>query len=147
MVEAVRQFADWVANNEALVGWLAASSLLIFVGSLLLIPWLIVRIPADYFVRDKSRRSMLRGYNPLLISVLRVLRNLLASIFVAVGVVLLILPGQGLLTIFLGVVVADFPGKHRLVNWLVAQPGICRPLNWLRHRAGKEPIQSPPRGH
>lgn len=126
---------------------MALASLFVFVVSLSLIPWLIVRIPPDYFVRPPGHRSSLSGYNPLVVAVLRIARNVLAIILILIGLLLLVLPGQGLLTIFLGLVISDFPGKHRLVNWLVAHPSICRPMNWLRRRAHREPIVPPELGH
>lgn len=140
------EFADWMANNEHVLWWIAASSLLIFVGSLILIPWLIVRIPADYFVEGGEQRSSLSsvmGPHPFAIALLKVLRNIVGIVFIIVGVFLLVLPGQGLLTIFLGVVISDFPGKRRAVNWLVAQRSVHRPINWLRQRAGKKPLTPP----
>lgn len=142
----IPELAAWVENNEQLLWWLAASSLIVFIASLILVPWLIVRIPADYFVKDDQSRSSLRsllGPRPLVIALVRVLRNVIGISFVILGLLLLVLPGQGLLMIFLGIVISDFPGKRRTVNWLVAQPSICRPINWLRRRAGKVPIHPP----
>jgi hypothetical protein len=139
----VSEIVEWLSVNESVLWWVAASSVLVLLASVVIIPWLIVRIPADYFVGGEERRSSLAGYHPLLVSLLRMLRNVLASIFVAVGVVLLFLPGQGLLTLFLGVIIADFPGKHRAVNWLVTQHSVHGPINWLRKRAGKKPLIIP----
>lgn len=142
-MQRLPELSGWLANNDELLGWLAFFSALVFVVSLALIPWLIVRIPADYFTKTDEHRSSLAGYNPLLVAILRMVRNTLAVIFLLVGLLLLVLPGQGLLTMFLGLVIADFPRKHQLVNWLVAHPSICRPMNWLRRRADREPIVPP----
>lgn len=98
----------------------------------------------DYFSRSHERRPLLAaGYHPLLAATLRIVRNIIALILIVLGLFMLVLPGQGLLTLFVGLVVADFPGKHRLVNWLVSRPSICRPINWLRRKAGKEPLKMP----
>ncbi|MEX1033407.1 MAG: PGPGW domain-containing protein [Cellvibrionaceae bacterium] len=133
-----------MASNEYFLWWVAASSVVVFLASLVVIPWLIVRIPADYFMRAMKHRSTLVGYNPIFVILLKVLRNVVAAVFIIVGLLLLVLPGQGLLTLFLGLVIADFPGKRRAVNWLVARRGIHRSINWLRRRAGRNPINLPP---
>jgi hypothetical protein len=57
------------------------------------------------------------------------------------GVAMLVLPGQGLLTLLMGFLLVDFPGKYRLERWLFARPIVRRPINWLRHRAGRVPLQ------
>lgn len=142
VLQELPEFVDWLTNNEELLWWLAASSLLVFVASLMLVPWLIVRIPADYFLGEDKRRSILRitGTHPFIAALLKVLRNILGIVFVVLGLLLLVLPGQGLLTILIGLAIADFPGKRRVVNWLVAHRSVHRPLNWLRQRAGKKPL-------
>ena len=52
---------------------------------------------------------------------------------------MLVLPGQGILTILAGIMLLDFPGKHRLLRWIVAHPQVLRTLNWLRRR-GHPPL-------
>lgn len=134
----------WIGDHEALVLWLAIFSAGIFLLSLLLIPFLIIRIPSDYFSSPGRYRSALFGNHPLALIILKMMRNSLGVFLVAVGVLLLFLPGQGLLMILLGVVIADFPGKHRLVNWLVSRQGVLRSINWLRFKAGKPPVKLQP---
>ena len=59
------------------------------------------------------------------------------------GVVMLVTPGQGLLTMVMGIALMDFPGKDRLEKALVARAGIRAALNWVRHRQGREPFRFP----
>ena len=56
---------------------------------------------------------------------------------------MLVTPGQGVLTIVVGMLLFDFPGKFRLERWLVTRPTVWRSINWLRERAGREPSQTP----
>lgn len=70
-------------------------------------------------------------------------RNIIAFVLICLGILMLVLPGQGLLTIFMGMVIASFPGRRRLINSLAARPGILRRLNWIRRKANREPLQSP----
>jgi hypothetical protein len=49
---------------------------------------------------------------------------------------MLVLPGQGVLTILLWFILMDLPGKYRFERWLVARPLVFKSINRLRHRAG-----------
>jgi hypothetical protein len=66
-------------------------------------------------------------------------KNLLGIVLVVVGVLLSLpgVPGQGMLTILLGVMLLDFPGRPRLEHWLVSRPKILKAINNLRHRFSK----------
>lgn len=67
--------------------------------------------------------------------------KILAGIFLLIcGVVMLVLPGQGLLTILLGLSLIPFPGKHKLEQNLLARKSIRSSLNWIRTKANKEPF-------
>jgi hypothetical protein len=59
------------------------------------------------------------------------------------GLVLLVLPGQGLLTMLAGLVLLDLPGKRAFERRVVARPRVLSALNWLRARAGREPLRRP----
>lgn len=72
---------------------------------------------------------------------LLVLKNVLGAIFLTLGVGMLVLPGQGLLTILIGLSLVDFPGKYRLERYLVTRSPVLRSLNWLRRRTGKPPFR------
>ncbi len=56
---------------------------------------------------------------------------------------MLVTPGQGLLTLLIGLLLLNFPGKYRLERWLVRRPGVLRTLNWVRRRRGQEHFESP----
>jgi len=67
-------------------------------------------------------------------------KNVLGGVFILVGIVLLALPGQGLLTILVGVMLLNFPGKFAFERWLVTRRPILRSVNWLRRRARRAPL-------
>ena len=56
------------------------------------------------------------------------------------GIAMLVLPGQGVLTILAALVLLDFPGKRRLERRLLLRPRLLGALNSLRARAGRPPI-------
>jgi hypothetical protein len=72
-----------------------------------------------------------------------VAKNLLGIVLLVAGVLMLVAPGQGLLTIAMGIVLIDFPGKFRLERWVVTRPNVWRTLNWLRRRARRPELQRP----
>ncbi len=131
---------NWIDHHETLVLALGVASVVVFVGSLLLMPALIVRIPADYFANDERPPSRWTGVNPVARIVLRIGKNLLGCVFILAGIAMLALPGQGVLTIVLGLLLVDGPGKYRFERWLVRRPWVCRSINWLRRRRGREPL-------
>ena len=133
----------WIQDHQALVWWMGTFSVLSFFGSLLLIPVLVVRIEADYFTRSKVPAGWWKHHHPALRLLLLVLKNLIGAVFVLAGIAMLVLPGQGLLTILVGLLFLNFPGKRALERRLVCVSHINRSLNWLRRRAGRKPLQLP----
>jgi hypothetical protein len=104
--------------------------------------WFVVRLPADYFVDNGPQQTRRR------VSVSHwagfVLRNLLAAALIVLGVILSLpgVPGQGVLTILLGIMISDFPGKERLERKIVSYPKVLGALNRLRQRFGKPPLMT-----
>lgn len=131
---------DFLATHEVLVVSLLTASFLAFTLTLLAVPWLVVRIPHDYFA-GRARAPALHDSHPMLRYVFIVLKNLFGLLFVLVGLSMLVLPGQGLLTILIGVMLLDFPGKYAFECWLVQRGPILRSINWLRTRFGHRPLE------
>ena len=127
-----------------LVGGLAIAiiiaSIVMFIGALILVPVVAVRLPADYFAHRRRERRRMEGYPQVVRIALIVMANLLGYVFILAGIAMLVLPGQGVLTILIGVMLADFPGKFRLERWIVTRGPVLKSLNWLRRRAGKPPL-------
>lgn len=108
-------------------------SITMCVGTLAAIPWLVRRLPADYFVRPPPRRSLPK----------KVARNATGLALVLAGAAMLVLPGQGIITILLGLSIVDWPIKHRVVGWLLQRPRIEQGVQRLRVKAGKPPLMIP----
>ena len=113
--------------------------LVTFAISLAIVSFIMVKIPADYFRKDKPRE--LWSDKPSIVRFLLVfVKNLLGLLLVALGIVMSIpgVPGQGILTILLGIMLLDFPGKRDLEHRLVSQPRVLNTINKLRHKFGKD---------
>lgn len=112
-----------------------------FAISLGIVSFILVKIPATYFREDHPRDLWVDRSAPLRIAGI-VGKNILGVLLVALGVVLSLpgVPGQGLLTILLGVMLLDFPGKRRFERNLISRPNVLSTVNRLRHRFGKSAL-------
>lgn len=134
---------NWIESHQALTLLLAGASVATFIGSILVLPVLVAAMPEDYFLDAKRHQSGLRHLHPAIYLGLRVSKNLLGWLLVLCGILMLVLPGQGLLTILVGLVLSDFPGKFALERRLAGNPRVMAAFNWLRRRAGRPPLQAP----
>jgi hypothetical protein len=135
---------------ETLFWWATALSLLALLATVIGVPWVVARLPRDYFSRPARAVWRVSAREPVLALVLGTVKNVLGAVLVLLGLVMLVTPGQGLLTLLIGLLLMNFPGKYRLERWLVCRPGVLRALNWLRRRRGEPPFEAPaleePRG-
>jgi hypothetical protein len=56
------------------------------------------------------------------------------------GIAMLVLPGQGIITIILGLSLLPFPGKNKVEQNLLGRKSVRSTLNWIRKKANKEPF-------
>jgi hypothetical protein len=131
---------EWLRNNETALWCLGGVSILTFLGSLIVVPLLVVRIPADYFSRRRRRPRLWASQHPVVRAVLVVGKNILGVALVGGGIIMLFLPGPGTLTILIGVTMLDFPGKFWLERWIVSRGPVLKSINWLRGRKGRGPL-------
>ena len=117
----------------------------IFVASFLInlgiVSLILVKLPADHFSKNRKTKFW-AGPRPALHAAKVIGKNLGGVLLVVLGVVLSLpgVPGQGLLTILLGIMLLDFPGRHRLEQKLLSKPTIVNTINRLRGRFGKPPL-------
>ncbi len=128
---------------ETLLLWASGLSLVGVVATVIGVPWVVARLPQDYF--NQSHRAVWRSSadEPWFARVLGGVKNVLGAVLVLLGVVMLVTPGQGLLTLLVGLLLMNFPGKYQLERWLVQRPGVLRALDWLRGRSGQPPLDPP----
>jgi hypothetical protein len=130
---------EWIQDHRAMFWWLAMLSFGFLLLGLVVAPLWAVRIPPDYFTRERRQRQARNGPSPWHTALL-VARNILGVMLAAAGILMLVLPGQGVLAILVGVMLTDFPGKFRVARWLVSRSAVRTSINWLRRRAGREPL-------
>ena len=113
-------------------------SSIIFLGSLLSIGWLVSLIPSDYFVDRKESKFKLNYPAAWIIST--IIKNIFGYILILGGILMLILPGQGLITIFIGLMLSNYPGKYSIEKRIIATPKILKSINWLRKKSDEPPL-------
>ena len=130
---------DIWARYEQEIWLLGIASAAMLVISAIVIPFLIVRLPADFYIENNHPRHLFQD-RPLLRTLFLAVKNALGAVLLVAGILMLLLPGQGILTILAALGLLDFPGKRRLEMRILHRPAILRSVNWLRRRAGRAPL-------
>jgi hypothetical protein len=122
-----------------------ALGILIFVGtfsiSLAVVSFILIKLPPTYFQSSHSRDFWLDRH-PAIRWAGVIGKNALGVVLMLLGILMSVpgVPGQGILTILLGIMLVDFPGKRRLEYKLVSRPRVLETINRLRHRFSKPPL-------
>jgi len=98
-----------------------------------------VRLPEDYFDMRAPRTFMPRA-NPAVRTIAIIAKNLVGFVLLMAGIAMLVLPGQGVLTMLIGISLMDFPKKRLLESKLIGQPLVFSGINRLRARFHKPPL-------
>lgn len=100
-----------------------------------------VKIPENYFSSHYQQDFMPNSRFLVRWGVV-IAKNLLGVFLVILGIILSLpgVPGQGLLTILLGLIMLDIPGKRPLEARIIKRPTIRAAINNLRSRFNKPPL-------
>ena len=140
-MEFANSFIHWFYEHPEILMGLGISSIFIFLLSILGISWFVANIPDDYFLDSKRKPTKWRKQKPILRLAVIFGKNIIGLFLVIGGLLMLVLPGQGLLTMVTGLLLINYPGKYRLERKLVSKPSIFRTLNWIRIKANKPPLK------
>jgi len=134
---------------SALLSGLSWQSVLLGVGLFLIsllvsfasIALVMVKIPANYF-SSHYERDFLPGSPWIVRWGAVILKNILGIILILLGIILSLpgVPGQGILTILLGLIMLDIPGKRPIEARIIQRPAVLSAINRLRAKYGKEPL-------
>ncbi len=120
-------------DDPVFMGISIGVSIAVFLGSLIAIPVVLIRMPEDYLVNPPEKSGNVA---------LKIAKNVLGVALLAIGVALLVLPGQGVLMIIVGLMLVDFPGRQKLLRKLMGKPKVQKVITAIRKRAGKPPLQT-----
>jgi len=133
-------FWDGLTLNKVLV------FLGLFLGSLAIsfaaLGLVMVKIPARYFAADHQRDFM--PDSPFLVRWGAVIaKNIAGVLLIILGILLSLpgVPGQGVLTILLGLIFLDIPGKRPLEARIIKRPSVLSAINKLRAKYDKPPLE------
>lgn len=122
--------------------WLGIVSFAAFILTLLILPFVIVRLPSDYFVCEKADGFISRQSHGIRLFLL-LIKNFAGIFLLIMGIIMLFVPGQGILTILAGFSVMNFPGKRKLEIRLATNDKVMKSLNWIRTRGHREHFLNP----
>ncbi len=142
MEDFVVTVQQWVPV-DVFVG-LTVASIIGFIGSLIAIPWILIRLPSDYFDMRVPRHWM-KDHHPVLRITGLIIKNILGTVFLIEGFLMLFLPGQGLLTMLIGISFMDFPCKRKLEVRIICRPALFNAINAMRQKFNKLPLTLSPR--
>ena len=113
-----------------------------FTLSLVIVGIVMVKIPENYFSSHYQRDFM-----PNSRWIVRwgavVAKNILGVCLIVLGIILSLpgVPGQGILTILLGLIMIDIPGKRPLEARIIKRPTVLAAINRLREKYGKPALE------
>jgi len=139
LLETIR----WLRANPGIMTGIVVFSVLLGVVYTGIIGVAIARMSPDYFVAKPHPEQTWRGRHRVLRFIIRIVKGVVGLGLVISGIAMLVLPGQGLLTILIGISLLEFPGKRSLERSLIRRKPIHQTINWIRHKTGAEPIVVP----
>ena len=130
---------EFLANYKKFIFWLGSISAIIFLFSLLSIKWLVGLIPSNYFIKKKS--SKFKNNYPLTWIFSLIVKNIFGYSLILGGIFMLVLPGQGIFTIMIGLMLSNYPGKYAIERKFIGIPSVLKSINWLRKKSDKPPLE------
>jgi hypothetical protein len=82
----------------------------------------------------------MRSTNPLLWFIILTIKNAIGYSLILGGIMMLVLPGQGLFTIIIGLMLSNYPGKYSIERKFIGIPSVLKSINWLRKKSDKPPL-------
>jgi len=126
--------------------WTGLASFAMFVVGLVATGYVLLRLPVDFFTNALAPNPKRRFKHPALHYTWCVVRNVLGAGLVVAGIVMLVTPGQGLLTLVVGLMLVDFPGKRRASLKLIRRGYLIEGANRWRARYGRPAFEVPEEG-
>ena len=134
---------SWSSMNSDLLFLLGSLSIFILIISVFMMVLIISFLPEDYFKSENRNliSSVQNSRYPLLKLLVLITKNFFGILLLLSGILMLVLPGQGILTIITGLVFMDYPGKYKFERRLLKQKGVINSINWIRSRLSKPPLK------
>ena len=138
-ISLLNNLLEYTNTYKNFIFWISLVSLTIFIISILSIRWLVLLIPENYFKEKKS--SVLKEKYFLYWIAFKFIKNSLGYLLIIGGILMLVLPGQGILTIFIGMILSDYPGKYNIEKKIIQSSIILRTIKSIRKKSGKKSLK------
>ena len=134
---------SWSSMNSDLLFLLGSLSIFILIISVFMMVLIISFLPEDYFKSENRNliSSVQNSRYPLLKLLVFITKNFFGVLLLLSGILMLVLPGQGILTIITGLVFMDYPGKYKFERKLLRQKGVINSINWIRSLLNKPSLK------
>ena len=144
VTETAHRVFAWVVSflKKGGLWWSVGISVGLAVLSLALATVVVIGWPADRFKGEGPTHHGKDAH--VVIRALEIVgRNLAGALLVVVGAIMAVpgVPGQGLLTMLIGLTLLSFPGKRRLERRLLRVPAVLHGINRLRARFARPPLE------
>ena len=134
-------FSDWISDYNQIIQWAGIVSVFLFFLSLFLLKYVILRLPEDYFITASSI-SKSHPKNPQKI-IVRVAKNAVGFLLTICGIILLFTPGQGMITILIGLCLIDLAIVNQFKKKIINNSKVQKALNWIRTKKSVKPFNFP----
>lgn len=134
---------DWLTGHQDLIRQIGNASLIILLLTVVALPLIVKQLPVDYFVNDKREPAWHERKYPLFWGVVTVLKNVLGLVLIVAGIAMLVLPGQGTVTVLIGLAITNFPAKYTLERRIASQRAVGATLNKIREWTGEPSLVLP----
>jgi hypothetical protein len=135
----MNRMIEMVVQHPSVLAWVSLVSVAGVVFGLPGASRLVCWLPSNYFMVFDKPVTAAKLFRPQI----QIVKNIAGGILVCLGILMLIVPGQGLLTLFLGLVIMDFPGKRKVIRFLIRRKTIQNSLNWIRRKKRRPPFEFP----
>lgn len=142
-MEVVGAVFAWFGAHPEVVAAIAVGSVVVAFISVAMVVVAITKMSPDYFVATRPADASWRRRHPALRIILLALKSILGFVLLVTGIAMLVTPGQGLLTILIGLGLMEFPGKRNLERRIVREPHVLNAINWIRNKHNQPPLIVP----
>lgn len=144
VTETLHRVFAWIERflKSGGLWWSVGISVVLAVLSLALATVVVLGWPADRF-KGEGPTHHGKAAHPVSRAAGFLARNLAGAVLLIVGAILALpgIPGQGLLTMLIGLTLLSFPGKRRLERRILRVPAVLRGINRLRARFARPPLE------
>lgn len=136
MFDRIARFWHGLTATEIVLGIVVF--LMTMAVSYAIVMIVLVKMPANYFRSDREHH-FLPDSHPLLRTIMIVLKNIAGVVLILAGIILSLpaVPGPGLVTIFIGLMITDIPGKRCIEAKIIQRPAVLSAINRLRAKYKK----------